>query len=1387
MRAVVSVVVISVFFSVALCADEFLLNETGDAARGFCVVFSDLVAIADIGDMLPIAEPMKESARLLFAGGEVEAWDNLYLNWDQNTAKLVEAVSLSGIDVPTEQLPSPPGLVTDLDAVEPTGNTFTIATYNTMFLFDGIADQAFASAPQTVEQADQHIREIADVVARIEPDFIAFQEVERVKQLRAVSDLLLHPYDLIFVDAYDQTGQDTCALSRLQVEAFGRSDKMRAYPIPGSNIDCSLATSAPSWGQLPDSGTIGGGRHFWVNVDIGGIPTTIIGVHMISYVSACNRAKAREAQAEIIRALAQNVALDQGRELIILGDFNDKDAAVPEPSGSGPIADTLNILMNLDPASPGQELYNVASLLPYEERYTCYWDRNGNRVMDSTYESSVIDFILVSRSFWDRIINVTIDHSTDPQEVSDHWPVVLTMEMSEPIERITEQISSPPNRLRVLFDESHGEGLTTSMTRLSTMENPQWAGLLETAQAVELELGFEVDLALSEVTKDLLREADILVLAQPSASISSEEADLIEAFVRSGGGLLTLSSWGGEAVNSVLSRLGLSFLPGIVRTPSGDWSPQAYWAVIHPGPPIMERVGSHHVNGSIALSAPPSAIPLFSSPPDAWVDADGNEEMNEGEQQGELLLGAALSVEKGRVVALGDSSFHDQIWRNEVGSRTLIMNAISWLGESGGLNVAIFDSCDYASETSSPSIGQPAPSIILYNGTVVTMVSESNKYEAIAVAGDQILALGTDEEMLSLAGAETELVNLNATSVYPGFIDAHTHFLSSGVGRFGSIEAANEAAMELGITMMAEMNATPERVEEWISWGADGRLRSRHRLYLHYNNSCGSVIGDWYRDYFADQVLAPNIEIGGVKIFSGRSTCGSEWVKPSFSEALLSRSKQEAIDAYGNNEPLFNVDELTEIIASANSRGFQVAIHAFGDQEAQVSLEALSRVLRGEENELRHMILHNVFLSDDQIDTYADLDVVALVEPFAPCCERKDEAVFGEAFLGYYTRWRDLKESGVHIALDSDWPGITDPALNPLVRLQAVVTGGQVHPLCGEVGDCGTIKVPQTVSVWDGLRMLTSEAAYSLHHDHELGTLEPGKLADMVVLSQDPLDSAPHNLASIEVYLTMVDGKVEYRKEGRLEGLAGQRVKDADTLQASDQASTDQASQHTLPDDGSLGTTIEGVEIVGDSAYVIDWQSGVLFRVELATNSYREFETNLHGVNDLANDGDRLWLVNEVGAAKTLDLATGVLSEASLGTSVGGEVLGLAYERALYILVYDEQGPSLIRVSENGVVEQFRIIVPEGTGELIGLQCIGSDPSSDLITLDYRNHTMYRMSQDNGVFTASWYADVSQYVPVDRMSGHDIRGFFLDEGQAAFTSSGEQGQLFIVDLESTEN
>ena len=151
--------------------------------------------------------------------------------------------------------------------------------------------------------------------------------------------------------------------------------------------------------------------------------------------------------------------------------------------------------------------------------------------------------------------------------------------------------------------------------------------------------------------------------------------------------------------------------------------------------------------------------------------------------------------------------------------------------------------------SSMAALGNERPSIILYNGTVVTMTAEGESYEAIAIVGNRILSVGSSNYILELAGPETQLIDLQAAAVYPGFIDPHTHLLNDSWNRELSPIESQELALRYGITSAANMYTTPDLVETYLQMANRGDMRVRFSLYLIYNTSCGEVLGNWYTKY----------------------------------------------------------------------------------------------------------------------------------------------------------------------------------------------------------------------------------------------------------------------------------------------------------------------------------------------------------------------------------------------------------------------------------------------------------------------------------------------------------------------------------------------------------
>ncbi|ARA93504.1 endonuclease [Rhodothermaceae bacterium RA] len=286
-----------------------------------------------------------------------------------------------------------------------------IATLNTAFLFDGYGDEGQASFPHqgNPDLARRHRDRIAALLRMIDADLVMLQEVEHERVLEhllaeSLSDLGYHIY---FVEGNDTfTGQDVALLSRLPVDQIGRTD--RRARVEGSRQ------------------TYGVSKNLYARLYLGDLPVTLIGVHLLARPLDPERRARREAQAEVIRTL---VVQEQqaGRAVIVLGDFNDYDDAVPDRSGNRPITD---VLARIKAAGPGPEddLHNVLADVPPAERFTAHYDRDDDGTVDEG-ELTAIDHILLLPTLYRHVREVHYVQAHDPTTSTDHFPVVVVLDV----------------------------------------------------------------------------------------------------------------------------------------------------------------------------------------------------------------------------------------------------------------------------------------------------------------------------------------------------------------------------------------------------------------------------------------------------------------------------------------------------------------------------------------------------------------------------------------------------------------------------------------------------------------------------------------------------------------------------------------------------------------------------------------------------------------------------------------------------------------------------------------------------------------------------------------------------------------------------------------------
>jgi predicted amidohydrolase YtcJ len=214
--------------------------------------------------------------------------------------------------------------------------------------------------------------------------------------------------------------------------------------------------------------------------------------------------------------------------------------------------------------------------------------------------------------------------------------------------------------------------------------------------------------------------------------------------------------------------------------------------------------------------------------------------------------------------------------------------------------------------------------------------------------------------------------------------------------------------------------------------------------------------------------------------------------------------------------------DLARCVRGADAAGLQVAVHAIGDEANRELLDLFQAVTEETGSRRRRFrIEHAQHLHPADTARFADLDVIASVQPYHAIDDgRWAESVIGHQRAARMHVFRSLADSGARLAFGSDW---TVAPLDPLSGIYAAVTrrtlDGQ-HP-DGWFPD-------EAVSIDQALRAYTSGAAFAGCREDDIGTIEPDKRADLVMLSDDLFAIEPERIRDARVEMTMTEGRVVF-------------------------------------------------------------------------------------------------------------------------------------------------------------------------------------------------------------------------------------------------------------------
>jgi predicted amidohydrolase YtcJ len=204
----------------------------------------------------------------------------------------------------------------------------------------------------------------------------------------------------------------------------------------------------------------------------------------------------------------------------------------------------------------------------------------------------------------------------------------------------------------------------------------------------------------------------------------------------------------------------------------------------------------------------------------------------------------------------------------------------------------------------------------------------------------------------------------------------------------------------------------------------------------------------------------------------------------------------------------------------ADAAGLQICTHAIGDQAISIVLDLYTEVAKAHgEMDRRFRIEHAQHMAAKDFDRFEQLNVIASVQPYHAI----DDGRWAESYIGHDRAsrtyaFRTFLNHGVHLAFGTDW----DVApLNPLLTIYAAVTRATLD------GKNPNGWFPeQKLTVAEAVEAYTMGSAYAEFQEQEKGSIVPGKLADMVVLSDDIFSIDPTKIRDVKVLKTIVGGKI---------------------------------------------------------------------------------------------------------------------------------------------------------------------------------------------------------------------------------------------------------------------
>jgi predicted amidohydrolase YtcJ len=536
--------------------------------------------------------------------------------------------------------------------------------------------------------------------------------------------------------------------------------------------------------------------------------------------------------------------------------------------------------------------------------------------------------------------------------------------------------------------------------------------------------------------------------------------------------------------------------------------------------------------------------------------------------------------------------------------------------------------------------------LVVFHGKIYTLDAKKPWAEALAIRQGKIVAVGTDELIAALRGADTKVIDAGGQLVMPGFVDCHIHFLegSLGIDRLhlegaqnvadiqkmlreyaakdpgnswilgtgwnyamfspetlpnkkyldelfpdrpvfisgydGHTTWANSKALTIagigretldppggaivrdpktgettgalkesasGIVYKVVPQSTRAEklaaLREGIRWANENGLTRVHSAGGDFEEldlfdelrRKGDLSLRFYIAYFLDPPELRKKDLDAIE--AARKKYHDDWIDTDVVKMMIDGVVEShtaaMLDPYSDDpstkgKPFWEREKYKAAVAELDKRGFQLFTHAIGEAGVRMSLDAYENAVSvNHVMDRRPRIEHIETVSIADIPRFAKIGVIASMQPLHAYPDADTLDVWarnaGRDRASRAWSWKSIADTGGKLAFGSDWPVVT---LNPWEGLQTAVT----RQTRDGKPDGGFLP-GQRLTVAQAVDGYTLGAAFAGRREKTEGSLEVGKLADLIVVSQNIFEIDPHKIADTKVVDTIVGGRVVYQAE----------------------------------------------------------------------------------------------------------------------------------------------------------------------------------------------------------------------------------------------------------------